>query len=469
MASPVRLRARWVVPVDVPPFENGEVVVDGGRIVAVGPATGGGADQDFGSAAILPGLVNAHSHLQYTVFRGFLDDLPFFPWIRTLTALKACLGAEDWNASAQLGAAEMLAAGVTTVGDCADAAEAVLDAVLTAGLRGMVFQEVFGIAEDPPVATVVADAKRAVAALRARAGAVGRVQIGLSPHAPYTVRGPLLRALAEYASRAGLRQAIHVAETLAESALIRDGAGPFAEMFARRGVPWTPTGGASPVEYVDEWGTWRAAPGALAVHAVHVSEADAVLLARRGVSVAHCPKSNGKLGAGIAPLRVLREAGVTVGLGTDSVASNNSVDLWEEMRAALFSARARTHDTTALTAADALALATVGGARALGMGDDVGTLTPGKRADLCVVDLGGLHTFPASEDDPVAALVYGARASDTLLTMVDGQVLYDARGEPRHTTLDVPALRDAVRPARRRLRDAAPVGTSQEGSPIAAR
>jgi 5-methylthioadenosine/S-adenosylhomocysteine deaminase len=458
-----RLRARWVVPVDGPPIENGEVVVDEqGFLVSVSPITGSNVGaRDFGHAAILPGLVNVHSHLEYTLFRGFLDDLPFFSWIRTLTALKTLLSREDWVVSATLGAAEMLAAGITTVGDCADAG-ASLDALLASGMRGIVFREAFGITpNEAAVDDIVAHLDNKITAMRAQvtdAGAGERVTIGLSPHAPYTVRAPLFAALGKYASRNSLRQAIHVAETVAEDDLIRRGAGPFADMFARRGIAWTPPR-TSPARYVDEAGGFpEGGAPTLAVHCVHTDADDARLLSSRNVAVAHCPKSNGKLGAGVAPLTAWLAAGLTVGLGTDSVASNNSTDMWEEMRAALFNARARAHDTGALSSSQALHLATLGGANALGLQNEIGSLTPNKRADLCVVDLSGPHLFPAGEDDPVAALVYGARAGDTLLTMVGGRVLYDAgrqrRGEGAFPTLpNLADLRAHGRGVRRRLRE----------------
>ena len=453
-AASFRLRARWVVPVDAAPIERGEVVVEDGRIVSVGRAdhrdTAVAADvRDFGAAALLPGFVNVHCHLEYTVFRGLLEEMAFFPWIRALTALKAHLTEDDWVASATLGAAEMLRAGVTTVGECADAG-ASLEALLAAGLRGVVFREVFGIGSPEPADAIVAELAGRVAAMRARvreSGAEDRVRVGISPHAPYTVPAPLFPALAAYANRAGLRQAIHVAESPAEVALISAGAGPFAEMFARRNIPWQPAN-VSPARYVADAGGFDAPT--LAVHCVHTDADDAARFARRGVSVAHCPKSNGKLGAGVAPLRTLLDAGLAVGLGTDSVASNNAVDLFEEMRAAVYGARAREQDTGALTANEALHLATLGGATALGLDGEIGSLAPGKRADLCVVRLDGLHHAPA-EDDPVAALVYSARASDVALTMAGGRVLYDAGAFP---ALDVPALRARAGAARAHLREA---------------
>lgn len=444
-SGPLGYRARWILPIDAPPIENGEIVVEAGRIVSVGPARGVARGRDFGLAAILPGLVNAHAHLEYTVFRGLLEDVAFFPWIRELTRLKTLLTADDWVASATLGAAEMIAAGVTCVGDCADAG-ASLDALLASGLRGIVFREVFGIGEDEPVEVIVARLEEQVLAMRARPPGE-RIAVGISPHAPYTVRPALFAALADLARRRNLRQAVHIAESPAEDDLIRRGTGPFAEMFARRGIAWQ-RAGVSPARYVADCGGLDAPT--LAVHCVHVDRDDADLLAARGASVAHCPKSNNKLGAGVAPLRTLLDAGLAVGLGTDSVASNNAVDMFEEMRAAAGGARSRERNVAALSAGEALDLATRGGARALGLDAEIGTLTPGKRADLCVVRLDGLHLAPAALDDPVSALVWGARAGDVAFTLVDGQVLYD--GEGFAADLPVLGMREAVRAARARLR-----------------
>ncbi len=444
--GPHRLRARWVLPIDMPPIENGEIVIQGGGIIDVGKASGQ-PSHDFGFAALLPGLVNVHAHLEYTVLRGLLEDIAFFPWIRALNSLKAHLTLEDWVASATLGAAEMLAAGVTCLADASDSGAA-LPAMLSSGMRGTVYREVFGIEKEPSIETALSILRGKVVQMRAQSARVGgndRVHIGISPHAPYTVRGELFTALAKWAASEGLPQTIHIAESPAEVELIEKGTGPFAEMYQRRRITWDAPG-LSPVQYLDSVGALI--PGTLAVHAVHTSPEDAALLFLRDVAVAHCPKSNGKLGAGIAPVRTLLDAGVRVGLGTDSMVSNNSVDLFEEMRFAVYNARAATHNPTALTAKEALHMATLGGAQALGRESEIGSLRAGKRADLCVVRLNGLNVFPASEDDPVAALVYGARASDVALTMVDGRVLYEGG---MALMLDTARLRTSVGEARKKL------------------
>ena len=446
-------RSRWILPIDSPPIENGEIVIEEGKIVSVGPASGR-PGWDFGNAVLLPGLINVHAHLEYTLMRGLLEDMPFFAWIRILTALKAHLTPKDWIASATLGAAEMLAAGITAIGDACDGGFS-LDALMASGQRGIVYREVFGISSEESVEAIVADLDAKVRAMQARAGQTdGRIQVGISPHAPYTVRAELFRALATYATSEGLPQTIHLAESPAEEELFRQGTGPFAEMFARRGIAWE-TPGVSPTAYLAACDALT--PGTLVVHTVHVNADDAALLKAQGVSVAHCPKSNGKLGAGFAPLRMLLDAGIAVGLGTDSVASNNSADMFEEMRAAIFTARAREQNVMALTATEALHLATLNGARAMGRDAEIGSLTPGKAADVCVVSLSGDHITPA-DDNPEAALVFSARAADVVFTMVAGKPLYDSG---RFAALNVVAVREAVTAARRKLREALPGETAK--------
>jgi cytosine/adenosine deaminase-related metal-dependent hydrolase len=445
-SGPTRLRARWVVPIDMPPIENGEIVCEEGTITYVGRFTGIEPYHDFGNAVILPGFVNVHAHLEYTVMRGLLEDMEFFPWIRTLTALKAHLDLDDWVTSATLGAAEMMAAGITTVADASDAG-ASLTALAASGQRGVVYREVFGIEKEPTVETTLGLLTSRLVAMRAqlaRTGADQRIRLGISPHAPYTVRPELFGALARYAYNEHLPQVIHLGESVAEEQLIREGTGPFAEMFERRGIEWA-TPGVSPTKYLDDCGALTR--GTVVVHTVHLNAEDAALLKEAGCSVAHCPKSNGKLGAGVAPVRALLDAGLAVGLGTDSVASNNTADIFEEMRHAIFNAREQARDVRALSAKEVLHMATLGGATALGMEGEIGSIARGKKADLCVVRLDGLHVAPA-DDNPINAVVFSCRASDVALTMVGGKVVYEGGW---HILLDVSRLRQAVAEDRKRL------------------
>ncbi len=433
--------ARWVLPVDAAPIDNGEVIVEDGVILEVrtrrAPA---GECRDFGEAALLPGLVNAHTHLEYTALRGFLEDVPFFPWIRALTAAKADFTRDDWLWSARLGALESAAAGVTTIGDNTDAG-VTMPVAVESGLRGVVYQELFGIDDRQPVAPIMDALGQKIVAMRRLAS--DRVQVGVSPHALYTIRPAMFAAINEYVAREKLPTSIHIAESPAESDLTERGEGPFAEMFARRGISWD-VPYTTPTHYAHDQGALT--PGALAVHCVHQTPEDIGLLAASGAAVVHCPKSNAKLGAGIAPLAAwLKTPGLRVALGTDSAVSNNALDLWEEMRFALLLQRARQEDVETVTADQILRLATLGGAEALGLDAHTGSLTPGKRADLIAVRLDRAHTVPAT--DPYAALVYTARADDVVLTLCDGVALYDHGAWP---TLDAPAIFTQARQTRRK-------------------
>ena len=434
--------ARWVLPIDGVPLEHGEVVIEDGVIAAVRPCrTPANQRRDFGEAVLMPGLVNAHSHLEYTALRGFLEDVPFFPWIRALTAAKAALTAADWLWSARLGAVESIAAGTTTLGDNTDAG-VTMRVLAESGLRGVVYQELFGIDDREPVGPIL-DSLRATVAVHRRL-ASDRVLVGVSPHALYTIRPALFTAINAYAAEEGLPTSIHIAESPSESALTERGEGPFAEMYARRGITWEAPK-TTPTRYVAELGALG--PTTLAVHCVHQTQADILLLAASGAAVIHCPKSNAKLGAGVAPLAAwLRTPGLHLGLGTDSAVSNNALDLFEEMRFALLLQRAVRQEVEVVTARDVVRMATLGGAEALGLAHQTGSLTPGKRADMIAVRLDRPHAVPAT--DPYAALVYTARADDVLCTLCDGEVLYDSGAWP---TLDAVAIIDGARAARAKL------------------
>lgn len=434
--------ARWVLPVDAAPIEDGEVVVEDGVIAAVRPVrTPANKRRDFGDAILMPGLVNAHSHLEYTALRGFLEDVPFFPWIRALTAAKAALTPDDWLWSARLGAIEATAAGTTTLGDNTDAG-VTMRVLAESGLRGVAYQELFGIDDREPIGPILDGLREKVAAHRRLAS--GRVSAGISPHALYTIRPALFAAINAYVAEEGLPTSIHVAESPSESALTERGEGPFAEMYARRGIIWEPPH-ATPTRYAADMGALG--PATLAVHCVHQTEADIALLAGTGAAVIHCPKSNAKLGAGVAPLAAwLRTPGLRLGLGTDSAVSNNALDLFEEMRFALLMQRAVHQEVEVVTARDVVRMATLGGAEAMGLSAQTGSLTLGKRADLIAVRLDRPHAVPAT--DPHAALAYAARAEDVLFTLCDGEILYDNGTWP---TLDAQSIMNGARAARAKL------------------
>jgi cytosine/adenosine deaminase-related metal-dependent hydrolase len=442
----ITLRARWILPMHLPPLEDADLMIENGRIIEIRKASRQTTPTvDFGNSVLMPGLINVHAHIEYTALRGLVEDVDFFPWIRKLTQLKAQVTLRDWVSSATLGAAEMLAAGITTIGDASDAG-ATVAALLASGQRGIVFREVFGIEAEPESKQIVSTLTQKVRDMQgqiARAGGEDRIGVGISPHAPYTVRPDLFAALGQMAKNEGLLQTIHLAESPAEMALHQTGTGDFAEMFGRRGIQWQAPA-CSPIAHAQNSGAF--AGRVLAVHCVHATPEDAAILKENGAVIAHCPRSNGKLAAGFAPIRMLRDAGIPIGIGTDSMVSSNSADLFEEMRHAIFVARAREQRVDALSAREALQMITSEAAQVLGLDKQIGTLEQGKKADLCVVRLDGLNLCPANEDHIEGALVYSGRASDVAFSLVDGQVCYETGhfpmldvGRARMTTLAIRA------------------------------
>jgi cytosine/adenosine deaminase-related metal-dependent hydrolase len=437
---PTLYTAAWVVPVTTPPIRNGAVLVDAhGRIAAVSGAAAleAGDDvvrTDLGEAILLPGLVNVHTHPELTGMRGLLEDLTFHQWISTLrrTRQRARLTAEDLAAVALWTCAESLAAGVTTLGTTEDS-DAALHALRHAGMRGVVYREVFG--PDPSVAAAsLHELEPKLNAMRATE--TDLVRVGISPHAPYSVSDELFRLVADYAAAEGLPVAVHAAESEAESLLVREGAGPFADALRDRGIA-TPHRARSTVALLDATGILARQP--LLIHCVRADDEDVRIIAGTGSSVAHCPVANARLGHGAAPVVALIEAGVSVGLGTDSVASNNRIDVLEEARTAQLIHRARLGSATALPADALLRLATLDGARALRIDGRVGCLEAGRDADLCAVSLNAPHVRPVI--DPVATLIHSARGSDVVLTAVRGTVLYR---DGHYTTVDSARLRPRV-------------------------
>jgi len=399
--------ADWVLPVEGDPIEHGAVVVEDGRIAAVGPADELGAGTRFEDAVIVPGFVNAHSHLEYAVYAGFGDGLAFGPWLATHIERKARIGWEEFVAIARLGAAECLGSGITTVGD-ASFSGAAAPACAGLGLRAIVYLEVFG--------SDTRGALEHVAELREHVepSLSERVRLGVSPHAPYSVSADVYRAMYDLA----LPVTTHVSESDDELDYMLRGDGPIASV---TGVEHP---GTTSVRHLAAEGLLD--PRVVAAHCVKVDLEDIELLAAHDAAVAHCPRSNAILGCGVAPLRELRAAGLRVGLGTDSPASTPSFDMFEEMRAAVYAARARAARPDALSAAEVLQLATLGGARALGLDAEVGSLVPGKRADLAVVSLTGSPYLPW--EDPAVAIVFGGSPERVQLSLVDGEARYEKGG-----------------------------------------
>jgi 5-methylthioadenosine/S-adenosylhomocysteine deaminase len=394
-------RARWVLPISAPPIPDGVVVVDGERIAVVGSAATV-ADTlpciDLGDAVLLPGLVNAHSHLELTAMRGLLEGLEFRDWLRMLTVARRDVFDPPTLLDASLhGLHEGLRHGITTYADTTESGVP-LEAMRLAGVRGIGYLELFG--PDPAQCEAsVADARARVAV--ARASDTARVKAGVSPHAPYTVSTDLFRAVADWVREDPMPLAVHIAESTAEHRFVAEGAGPFAERLRERRIAVQPSA-RSPIALLEATGILDARP--LLIHAIRADEADLAAVARAGASIVHCPISNAKLGHGIAPLDRMLAHGIPTGLGTDSVASNDRMDLLGEARQAVLLQGVRLQRPDPLTAHDVLRLATLGGAEALGLGAEIGSLTPGKLADLAAFPLSRAETVPLY--DPAVALVH---------------------------------------------------------------
>lgn len=443
--------ARWVLPISSPAIEQGAIAVRGTRIVAVGARAQligrfpHATLRDLGNAAVLPGLVNVHSHAELTLMRGWLEacETDFFSWLRRITVARLeKLRDDDIRCSATLGAVEAARAGVTCLGDASDVAHASMSALRDVGLRAVVFKEVFG---PDPRAAREQFTKMEEKTAKLRELETERVRLGLSPHAPYTVSAPLLELVTEYAQRHAMPLMLHAAESQAETDLMLFGRGPFAESLARRGIQWRAPGIPS-IQYLARLGFLAARP--LLAHCVRVDDADIDAIAAFGARVAHCPKSNAKLGHGRAPLISFLQRGICVGLGTDSVASNNTCDLLEECRFAALVARFDLPEKgMVVTAEQMLRAATLDGARALGIEDRTGSLEVGKEADFTAVALDGAHQSPVH--DVHAAIVFSSSARDVRLTVVAGQELFR---DGRVLTVDEAELRARADAAAARLR-----------------
>lgn len=455
-------RADWLLPVSAPVVADGALVVSGERILGLGAAAEliaaypSATVVDVGRSIIMPGFVNCHSHIEYTSFRGILDDLAFGDWIIRLVDVKAALTPEEYLVSARLGTVEAISSGITTLADTSYGGAA-LSALTEAGLRGRVYLEIFGI-DDTRVDQTMADVERRLA--EARAAAPAHLDIGLTPHSPYAASSRVYQAVSAMARERGLKVMSHVAESKDELTYVRSGSGKLAHDYRER-MGWermlVQPFGVSPIKYLQQWGAFDA--DFLAVHCVLVTHDDIRILKAKRVAVAHCPKSNAKLGCGVAPLADLLRQGVRVGLGTDSPASSNIMDMFGEMRTMLFLQRAVEHDVKVLDAPQCIRIATLGGAEALGMEDQVGSLEPGKFADFIAVDVSKSHFTPI--DDPYSALVYGANQDDVRMTVVGGRCVYR---DGEFTDLDAESIRGAAYGVRDQLRSRVRAGNVQVGA-----
>jgi len=406
-----RYAAPWVLPIDSPPIPDGAILIGtDGRILAVGPevsvpAPPGVLRDRIADAAILPGLVNTHTHLELTGLDGRDTETEFPAWIARMIALKAAREPGDFLAAARRGIQDCWAGGVTTIADTGDSG-AVIQALSELGASGIAYHEVFGPHPDQAELAMAAAIRRITELSRL---VTGRVRLGLSPHAPYSVSGPLYSRMAALAADYGMPMAVHLAESLDESLLLERAAGGFATVWDRRGIPLPALPGVSPVGWLDQLGVLG--PQTLCIHVVQATGSDLDRLAARRVAIAHCPRSNQRHGHGAAPLREMLDRGLRVGVGTDSVASVSPLDLLAEARAA--------RALAGLDAEAALRLVTSDAARALGLDGELGGLAPGKWGDLAIVALPG-----AVDAANLMDTVLTRRAGDVNLTVLAGREVY---------------------------------------------
>src|SRR6185503_9306717 len=402
-------------------IENGAVAIDGADIAAVDTAAAiakqfrGRETIDASGQIVLPGLINTHTHAPMVLYRGLADDLPLMEWLNNyiFPAESKTVSPEFVRAGTRLAALEMIESGTTTFVDMYYFEEEIARETRRAGLRGVLGQTIiqFPVADAKTPADALARAEAYITEFRSDS----LITPAVAPHALYTLDGPTLKAARELAKRLNVPTLIHLAESKDETKVAE-------ERLA-----------SSPVAYLESLGFLG--PGVLAAHGVWVNDADMQVLKMRGVGISHNPESNMKTASGVAPVPAYLRAGIAVGLGTDGAASNNDLDMFEAMRVAALLHKHETVDPTALSARAVVEMATIRGARALGMETRIGSLEPKKKADLITVSVSGARQTPMY--DPLSHLVYVIHGDDVRNTIVNGKVLMRDR---KVLTLDETAI-----------------------------
>jgi 5-methylthioadenosine/S-adenosylhomocysteine deaminase len=390
-------------------IDSGAVAVTGDTITAVDAAAGMGRPAarqtiDAAGGIIMPGLVNTHTHAAMTLFRGLADDLPLMTWLSEhIFPAEALLDPDRVYAGSLLGCAEMILSGTTCFCDMYLFEESVARAARAAGMRAVVGEVLYDFPSPNygPIEKGFDYTRRLIDRWRGDP----LVTIAVEPHSPYLCAPDLLVQAAHIAGEHGIPLVIHLSETQAEVATIRE------------------RYGATPVQHLANLGVL--APNLLACHCVVLGDSDMALLKQHDVKVAHNPESNMKLASGIAPVAELLGRGVCVGLGTDGCSSNNNLDLFAEMDMTAKLHKASSLDPTVMDAATVLRMATIEGARALGLDAKIGSIEVGKKADLIVVDTRKPHLTPMYH--PTSHLVYAVGGSDVCATIVGGKVLMQDR------------------------------------------
>ncbi|MCA9606053.1 MAG: 5'-deoxyadenosine deaminase, partial [Myxococcales bacterium] len=402
-------------------LSKGDVLIEGDRVVKVAPRIrpdGPAHLVDARGCAVIPGLIQSHVHLCQALFRGMADERPLLRWLRErIWPLEAAHDARSMRASAELGLAELLLGGTTTILDLGSVHEqdAVFAAMERAGVRGISGKSMMDVGVGVPKGlresrrSSLAESLRLAERWDGAAG--GRLGYAFGPRFILSCSERLLREVAREATQRGLRIHSHVAEHPGEKAEVR------AQL------------GKDDIDALADFGI--AGPHVVLAHGVQLTKAQMKRVAKAGTRIVHCPSANLKLASGIADVPAMRAAGIVVGIGADGAPCNNRLDAFTELREASLLAKGKLLDAAAMPAMDTLALATIDGARALGLDADVGSLEAGKKADVVVVALDRLHALPGG--DPVARLVYSSTAQDVRHTFVDGRWVVRDR---ELTTLD---------------------------------
>ena len=382
---------------------TGDLGIKGDSIFFVGGNVSGfSADKviDAEGKIVLPGFVNAHTHSAMSLFRHTADDLPFWEWLHDrIFPLEEALTPEYAYWGSMLSIAEMIKSGTTTFADMYFFMDKTAEAVLSSGIRANLSRGL--VTEDPGVFSKIEEGAALYHTWHGKGD--GRICIDLGPHAPYTCSPEYLGKVVETAKDLNTNIHIHLSESRKELETIK-------EQY-----------GLSPVEYLDKAGVFEL--NTMAAHCVHVSDSDIEILKKNGVNVLNNPGSNLKLGNGFAPVAKFMEEGINVCLGTDGPASNNNLNMFEEISLAALVNKGVTEEPTVLPAYEALRMATVNGAKALGREDEIGTLEPGKKADIILVDTEKPHFYP--NGNPYSSLVYSAQASDVCTAICNGEILME--------------------------------------------
>ena len=382
---------------------TGDLGINGDTIAFIGtPEKDFNADKviDAEGKIVLPGLVNSHTHTAMSLFRHTADDLPFWEWLHDrIFPMEEALTPENAYWGSMLSIAEMIKSGTTAFADMYFFMDKTAEAVLASGIRANLSRGV--VTEESGVFSKIEEGADLYHNWHGKGS--GRINIDLGPHAPYTCSPEYLNKVVETAKELNTNIHIHLSESRKELETIKD------------------QYGLSPVEYLEKAGVFEL--NTMAAHCVHVSDSDMEILKKNGVNVLNNPGSNLKLGNGFAPVSRFLEEGINVSLGTDGPASNNNLNMFEEISLAALINKGITEEPTALPAYEVLNMATVNGAKALGRENEIGTLEPGKKADIILIDTGKPHFYP--KGNPYSSLVYSAQASDVCTVICNGKILME--------------------------------------------